>query len=45
MIVGNGIIGNRFRFDFNDDDYLIFASGVSDSTEENLNEFYREENL
>lgn len=45
MIVGNGVIGNRFRYNFNDDDYLIFASGVSNSTEENINQFYREENL
>lgn len=45
MIIGNGIIGNRFKYNFNDDDYLIFASGVSNSSEENINEFYREENL
>ncbi len=45
MIVGNGIIANIFRSNFNDDTYLIFASGVSDSTEENINEFNREEKL
>ena len=45
MIVGNGIIANIFRSNFNDDTYLIFAFGVSDSTEENINEFNREEKL
>ena len=43
MIVGNGLIASGFK-DFNHEDYIIFASGVSDSTEINADEFKREEN-
>lgn len=43
MIVGNGLIASGFK-DFNHEDYIIFASGVSDSNEINADEFKREEN-
>lgn len=44
MVVGNGAIAKIFE-DFNDDNYVIFASGVSNSEEKKNQEFLREENL
>ena len=46
MIIGSGLIAKAFQGDFEDDDrYLIFASGVSNSGETNLAKFAREEDL
>ena len=45
MIVGNGLLAKAFEKYKNDDRILIFASGVSNSLEENKNLFLREENL
>ena len=44
MIVGNGLIANMFKT-INSENYLIFASGVSNSMELNEEEFNREFNL
>jgi nucleoside-diphosphate-sugar epimerase len=46
LIIGNGLIANSFKERYNDDDkVLIFASGVSNSNEQSIDEFYREEIL
>lgn len=42
MIIGNGLISNAFKEYSNNDDYLIFASGVSNSGEDRDSEFKRE---
>jgi len=44
MIIGNGLIASAFS-NFENDDYIIFASGVSFSLENRKEEFYREEKL
>lgn len=41
MIIGNGLLANAFR-NYDRDDILCFASGVSNSLEENPSEFERE---
>jgi hypothetical protein len=41
MVVGNGLLASGFS-DFNLDKYIIFASGVSDSSEYRQSEFDRE---
>jgi len=46
MVVGNGLIASAFLEDYSKDDkFIIFASGVSNSLETNLQEFEREKNL
>jgi len=45
MVIGNGLIANQFKSYNNDEDILIFASGVSNSSEVNDIEFLRELNL
>lgn len=46
MVIGNGSIAKIFYEKYKDDkNYLIFASGVSNSNEKNLKEFEREKNL
>lgn len=44
MIIGKGLIASQFS-EFNDDNVIIFASGVSNSSETDLNQFIREEKL
>jgi len=44
MIVGNGLIGQAF-VNFDREDVVFFASGVSNSLEADPNQFLREENL
>jgi dTDP-4-dehydrorhamnose reductase len=44
MIIGNGLIANSFK-DVDIDNIIIFASGVSDSKSEDINEFDREKVL
>ena len=46
MVIGNGLIASAFKKSYqNDDRYVIFASGVSNSNETNVNSFIREELL
>jgi UDP-2-acetamido-2,6-beta-L-arabino-hexul-4-ose reductase len=45
MVIGNGLIAKSFSRSKLFDDYLIFASGVSNSNTTDENEFKREENL
>ncbi len=45
MIIGNGLIANAFNEYRYNDDVLIFASGVSNSMENNENEFNKEYEL
>jgi nucleoside-diphosphate-sugar epimerase len=45
MIIGNGLISRSFIDYINNPDYLIFASGVSNSKEDRDSEFDREFNL
>ena len=45
MVVGNGLISKSFIDYINNTDYLIFASGVSNSKEDRDSEFERELNL
>ena len=45
MIVGNGIIAKQFDSYKNNQNIVIFASGVSNSLEENIKSFEREESL
>ena len=45
MIIGNGLIANVFRDYKGNDKYVIFASGVSDSTNMDESTFKREEQL
>jgi len=42
MIIGNGLIGSSFK---DDENYIIFASGVSNSNSNNINDFKREKEL
>jgi len=42
MVIGNGLLAKAFDSYENNDKVLIFASGVSNSTETNLEEFERE---
>lgn len=43
MIIGNGLIANAFKnSDFNHDNYVVFASGVSNSSEIKVELFNRE---
>lgn len=44
MIIGNGLIASAFA-NYDNNDVIFFASGVSNSLETNDNEFLREENL
>lgn len=45
MVVGKGMLAKRF-FDYeNDQRFLLFASGVSDSSEKNQSQFEREKKL
>ena len=39
MVIGNGMIANAFKQYENDDEVIIFASGVSNSKENNDSEF------
>ncbi len=45
MIIGNGMIASAFREFKDNDNVLIFASGVSNSQETNKNAFQREQKL
>jgi nucleoside-diphosphate-sugar epimerase len=46
MIIGNGLIARAFKSYFDKDlDFIVFASGVSNSSETNLIEFMRERSL
>jgi nucleoside-diphosphate-sugar epimerase len=45
MLIGNGLIAKGFEAYINNDNFLLFASGVSNSKEININEFDRELNL
>lgn len=46
MIAGNGLIAKKFFKNFHEkEDIVIFASGVSDSTEKRNSEFLKEKNI
>ncbi|HBO37055.1 MAG TPA: NAD-dependent dehydratase [Pasteurellaceae bacterium] len=45
MIIGSGMLAKAFAGRANDEQNIIFASGVSNSAETNRDEFLREENL
>lgn len=45
MVIGNGLISRAFKDFISNKDYLIFASGVSNSNEENDTEYEREFSL
>ncbi|MFY0687767.1 MAG: NAD-dependent epimerase/dehydratase family protein [Cyclobacteriaceae bacterium] len=45
MVVGNGLLAKAFKSFENDDEVVIFASGVSNSSETKLVEYDREKNL
>lgn len=46
MIIGNGLIASAFVTDYKEDDnFIIFAAGVSNSFETKISEFERERNL
>jgi hypothetical protein len=45
MIIGNGLIAKKFKENFFDENYIIFASGVSSSKEDNDEEYIKEEKL
>ena len=45
MVIGNGMIANRFASYKDDDNIFIFASGVSNSKETNEEHFLREVQL
>ena len=46
MVIGNGSIANIFKNNYQfDNDIIIFASGVSNSTEKDSNQFLREKDL
>jgi hypothetical protein len=45
MIIGNGLIAKKFKENFFDENYVIFASGVSSSKEDNDEEYIKEEKL
>ncbi|MGN6476540.1 MAG: NAD-dependent epimerase/dehydratase family protein [Flavipsychrobacter sp.] len=42
MVIGNGMIGQRFQTYLSDNDVLIFASGVSNSKSKNEEDYARE---
>ena len=45
MVIGNGMIATRFGSYGNDERFVVFASGVSNSTLNDLDSFVRELNL
>ncbi|MBP6455165.1 MAG: hypothetical protein KA275_00440, partial [Chitinophagaceae bacterium] len=45
MLVGNGLIAKKFLNYLKDDNFLIFASGVSNSKNANTDEYIKEINL
>ncbi len=45
MIIGNGMMANAFEKYSNDNDIVIFASGVSNSKAKDKDAFHREESL
>lgn len=45
MIIGNGLLAKEFNDYYNDDSIIIFASGVSNSKEDDPKEFEREKFL
>lgn len=45
MVIGNGLISSCFKKFINDDNYIIFASGVSNSNEDRDSEYDREFSL
>jgi nucleoside-diphosphate-sugar epimerase len=45
IIIGNGLLANTFYGTNISDDFILFASGVSNSDETNVNEFNREKDL
>ena len=45
MVVGNGMMANAFAMRKNDEKHIIFASGISNSTETSREAFLREEHL
>jgi len=45
MVIGDGLIANKFIKYRNNDEIIIFASGVSNSKEKDPNEFEREKKL
>jgi len=46
MVIGNGLVATAFLKDYQDDDrFLIFASGVSNSSETNPDKFNEEKHL
>ena len=45
MVIGNGLLAKSFSNFLDDDSILIFASGVSNSSETRISEFEREYDL
>lgn len=45
MVIGNGLVAKAFELYKNEDDFVIFASGVSNSSEKNTEPFEREKKL
>lgn len=45
MVIGNGLVAKRFGFCNNQDDFLFFASGVSNSKNKDYESYNREFNL
>ena len=45
MVLGSGLVANGFKAYMNDENYLIFASGVSNSANTNKDAFTRERDL
>jgi nucleoside-diphosphate-sugar epimerase len=45
MVIGNGLVANAFKMYKNDEDYLVFASGVSNSANKDPQQFEREKLL
>ena len=45
MVIGNGLVANAFSAYKNDDRFLVFASGVSNSANKDLQAFEREKTL
>ena len=44
-IIGNGMIANSVKGKFYDENFVVFASGVSNSKEQNDNQYNRELSL
>ena len=45
MVIGNGLLAKGFKnSNYNFDDYIIFTSGVSNSKENDIEEFEKEKN-